>query len=132
MPKRKPTITIVNEVDYVDLRLLNTLASTLQELADRYKLKDGEAVCFTNFNRTRFRLVVNIAGVIHLAIPGRDFCKNHDEYIMVAGKYHNLVVRTATHKRLDALIALNQERQVRAAAKAKTVRAQKNEFSRRR
>lgn len=125
-------IRIVNIVDYIDLRLLTTTAANLENIAKKFNLRNGEAAAFVNFNRTRFRLVVKLANIVHLAIPGRDWCLSNDEFIRVAGEYRKIVTTKEAVKRLDSLQIFNRERTTRREARAKTVRVQKKEFQRKR
>ena len=127
--QRRGVITIVNSVDYLDLRI-RTDGASLRELAARFKLKDGEAACVTNFSRTRFRLIANIAGIIHLCMPERDKCHGLAEYINVAGAYMHIVVKPEARDKLGELIALGEERVTRSKMRARTWEATKRRLRR--
>ena len=106
------TIRIVNIVDYIDLRLLTTTAVNLESIAKKFNLQNGEAAAFVNFKRTRFRLVIKLANIVHIAIPGRDWCLNNDEFIRVAGEYRKIVTTKEAVDRLNSLEMFNKERQL--------------------
>ena len=105
---------IVNAVDFVDLRTLYVQATALEGIAKKHKLKPGQAVMFTNSSLTRFRLVANIRGVIHLVIPGTDEPREYHRYHEVAKLYFG-VTRADARSPIEEILEVSERRAGRAA-----------------
>jgi hypothetical protein len=118
MTKQSPEEKVVNvnhfmikeAVNYVDLRTLRIRANILDAIAKRHKLKPGEAVVFTNLVASRFRVVVNIDGVIHLAIPGIDEVAEYKAYYKAARCYVKHCITDAARLSFEELVGIATRR----------------------
>jgi len=77
-------LTIMGQVDYIDLRKITAQGKFLYRMMKRYKLRHLQCVCFTNKTQTRFRLIVNINGMPFLDLPPIDEQAKHSLYLKVS------------------------------------------------
>lgn len=62
-------LRIMGYEDDVDLRTVSARTTRLRSIARKYKLQDLGVVVFTNRVRTRFRLVLQIRGLVLVCSP---------------------------------------------------------------
>lgn len=108
---------IVNAVDFVDLRTLYVRAVALEAIAEKAKLRPGEALLFTNTHLTRFRIVANVNGIVHLFIPGTDEPREYYRYQAVAKAYLKMAFNAKAQSALGELVNVSSRRLKRLAAR---------------
>ena len=79
-------LTVVGEIDTVDLRKVTHQASFLYSVMRKFNLKHLQCVCYMNRRKykPRFRLVINISGIPFLDLPPIDDAGKYSMYLRVS------------------------------------------------
>jgi len=75
---------IIDCEDRTDLRTIVAKHVFLKRVDKIYKLKNNEAVCFTNKALTRFRLVMKISNALFMCIPEIDEKSQYSVYLKIS------------------------------------------------
>lgn len=124
---------IMGYADEIDLRSVNARHNYLQKVIRQFGLAAGEAVCFTNKTKTRFRLVMNIRGCGFLCIPEVDeksklsiYLRISEELAAMAGMKDVKLELTLVKKNTVQRIARrNKIKAVKSAKKKKNTKGKR-------
>jgi len=70
--------------DRTDLRTIISKSKFLHRVAKEYRLRNDQAVCFTNKALTRFRLVFKVGKALFMCIPEIDDTEKHSVYLKIS------------------------------------------------
>ncbi len=70
--------------DKTDLRTINARSTFLKKVNRAFKLRNGEAVCYTNKIMTRFRLVFKFSNALFMCIPEIDSKAKYSIYLKIS------------------------------------------------
>jgi len=70
--------------DKTDLRTINARSIFLKRVDHQFKLRNGQAVCFTNKAMTRFRLVFKFSNALFMCIPEIDSGAKYSIYLRIS------------------------------------------------
>jgi hypothetical protein len=70
--------------DQIDLRTIVSQSKFLTRIAKRYKLRNDQAVCYTNKAFTRFRLVMRVGKALFMCIPEIDDSDKYSIYLKIS------------------------------------------------
>jgi len=114
---KKSPIRIVGYTSRVDLRKCTARKNYLDKLAKHFKMKNGEAICFTNKAQNRFRLVMKMNDMMFMCVPEID---NQDNklsiYLRVSEELSRLAGLREPRIELELLANSTRERITRRAA----------------
>lgn len=124
-------IRIVGYTAKVDLRKCTARKKYLDKLARHFKMKNGDAICFTNKLQNRFRLVLKLNNMMFMCVPEID---NQDNklsiYLRVSEELSRLAGLRGPRIELELLAQSTQERITRRAAlrrsRSKNARRKRN------
>jgi len=96
-------MNIVGYTDNMDLRRVVTKSGYLREIANRFKLKTMQAVCFTNKSQTRFRLIFKVRDSVFLCSPEVDDTSKLSVYLRISEELARLAGLKGTKVKLENL-----------------------------
>jgi len=70
--------------DKTDLRTINARSTFLNRVDREFKLRNGQAVCYTNKMMTRFRLVFKFSNALFMCIPEIDDTAKYSIYLKIS------------------------------------------------
>ena len=88
---------VIAAEDRVDLRTIVARGKFLKKMERTYRIKDNEAICFTNKALTRFRLIFKVNKILFMCIPEIDEQAKHSVYLKIS---EQLAVLTGVEERI--------------------------------
>jgi len=102
---------IIAYEDRVDLRKVTAKSKYLRHVARTYKVKDQQAVCFTNKALNRFRLVFKINNALFMCVPEIDETSKYSVYLRISEELSALTgIKSKIHVQLGLLSEFTKER----------------------
>jgi len=75
---------IVGCEDRKDLRTVVSKSRYLRKVAKEYRLRNNQAICFTNKTMTRFRLVFKVNNALFMCVPEIDEQSQYSVYLKIS------------------------------------------------
>jgi hypothetical protein len=116
---------ITGYYDEYDLRMVVGKSQYLRRMARYHKLKNNEAICFTNRALTRFRLILKINDSLFMCIPEIDeqnklsvYLRISEELASMASMQKNVIQLNLVSDKTRKRIALRKKRAANAKKRA--------------